>query len=150
MPEQYCKHCGAEVSLETEFCPKCFPERKATEAVPAVFLVLLVASSLLMVGTSYVNVQTVDTPPPRAIVKKPANMQAAAYDAAKNFVNQRFTGDRLFDPLGHSPFEQMGDSYIVTLTASEAAPGGVTAVRNTYRVEMEYAGGEWKLTDIRQ
>jgi hypothetical protein len=132
-----------------EFCAKCFPDRKTSETVPALFLILLVCSSLLLVSTSYVNVKTIE-PAARHLPAPPSDLQAAAYDAARMFVNQRYPGERLFAPLGHSPLEQSGNLFVVMLSANEQAPGTQLAVRNVYRVEMEYAAGEWKLAGIGQ
>jgi hypothetical protein len=145
-----CGKCGSPLPGELTECPQCYPQppRKPGSA-PVILLVLLILSSLLMVGTSVVNVASVPMGTAKVAAKPPADMRLAAYEAAKQFVMERNPKVRGFSEFDRSPVEQNGNQFTVTISTDDFSVPN-SSVRNFFNVEMEFAFGTWKLKQIKQ
>lgn len=146
--EFICGKCGAPVPEDADSCPVCSPPKPKSEAAPVLLVLGLLCSSLLMVGTSVVNVATV-TKSNRPAQTGATEMNFAAYNAAKDFVQQRNPNVKNFSEFNRSPIEHSDHSYTVTLQTDELGSDN-QAIRSFYRVELESSDSGWKLKGIRQ
>lgn len=142
-----CVQCGATIPEGLEACPECATDRSRKEAVPAFLVIALLCSSLLMVGTSVVNVTS--APPVATTQNEPTDLNLAAYNAAKQFIHDRFPGPKAFGQYGETSIERSGANFSVTLIVEDVSNRNAP-VRNYFRVQMEYGAGQWKLIEIAQ
>lgn len=140
-----CKQCGAQMPSELDSCPECYPDRGKGETVSVFLILVLLASSFLMVGSSYVNVKSFGPTTPRPVA---VDLQVSAYQAAQNFINQRYPGQKTFSEPNQSSIESSGQRVKIVLLANEF--DGDQPVRSFYQVEMERVGNDWKLINIQQ
>jgi hypothetical protein len=147
--ESICGKCGSPIPRDADSCPACSPSKPGVEAVPIVLLIILLCSSFLMVGTSYVNVASFSssspTPQPLAIKE----MDRSAYNAAREFLAQRNPDAKTFSDFSRSSVEHAANDYTVMMQVDEAAPNKPPA-RGFYRVDLELHGENWKLKAIKQ
>ena len=149
--EDICGNCGAAIPTDSDICPNCRPKRKKIEALPVFLVLAVLGSSLLLLSSSVVNVVTLPASKPATTESAPAppnDMTAAAYEAAKGYVEEQYPGPKRFSDLYQSTIEQKGDVYTVSLSADELA--GETPVRYFFSVEMEYSGNTWKLRQLKR
>ncbi len=150
--DRICGKCGAPISSEDATCPKCPPTvpPKKAEAMPALLVIAVLCTSLLMLGTSVVNVVNAPDPeePPAVEAVVMTDRKAAAYEAARNFIQERFPGDKEFADLNQSVIKENGDNYLVTISADELQ--GASPARHLYKVELNFVDGSWVLKDIRR
>jgi hypothetical protein len=146
--ESICGKCGSPVPRDADSCPVCFLSARKAEVIPVILVIVLLCSSFLMVGTSYVNV-TSFSGDGSASSPTVTEMDFAAYSAAREFVAQRNPDAKTFSEFSRSSIEHVGNNYTVVLQVEELAANKPPA-RAFYSVELELAGGNWKLKEIRQ
>lgn len=146
-PDAICGKCGTTLPEDGSDCDVCSPPRNAVApAVPAAFAILLMLSSLLMLGTSFVNV--VSAPVKVSRPKTPENMEQAAYAAAKQFLVERVHGSRNLSEFSQSMLERKGDQYNVMIAGDEIVNG--QPVHKFYLVAVRFEAGSWHLDEIKQ
>ncbi|MDB6025739.1 MAG: hypothetical protein JWM68_1962 [Verrucomicrobiales bacterium] len=154
-----CRKCTAFIPVEVKFCPNCGSGQKS-EAVPVVFVILLLCSSLLLMTSSYVTNKQVDgvmtsarfavTPVQPAAIQPPPpkDLTKSAYAAAKGFIQQQYPNAQRISELNESPVGKNGEVFQVTMFVDSQDGGSPT--RNVLQVNLELDRGSWKLKEIVQ
>ena len=104
--------------------------------MPAAFAILLMLSSLLMLGTSFVNVASAPSKPSKPAF--PDDQSEAAYKAAKQFLQERVQGSHNLSEFSQSMIDRKGNLYNVIIAADEMVNARPT--RTFYDMQVEFDG----------
>ncbi len=149
-----CRKCFAKVPVAAKYCPECGASKKF-DTVPAIFIVLLLASSLLLMSSTFVTTKQVlavnsgSTPLPSQTVTElpaPKDLSQSAYQAAKRLVQERLPGALRISEPNESPVSKNGDIFQVTLFVDLVENGAPS--RNVYQVKLIQDRGNWQLREI--
>lgn len=161
--DRICGNCGSPISGDQEFCPKCprpKAKKRAAEGVSVLLVVAVLASSLLLLSSSVVNVVNAPKPtsspvaetpavePTEAVASGPANNREAAYAAAQQGVQQTYPGEQAFAEYSESAVQENGNQYTVTIAADLIE--GTTATRQFYTVLLERTDTAWIVKEIKK